>query len=97
MNTFMRKFAGPSRYPSNLVLKHGLVASDELAPWFQAAQRGEITRRNISVILRDPQGEEVRRWAFEGAYPVKWSGPDLRANASEVAVETLELVHRGLM
>jgi len=27
---------------------------------------------------------------------VKWTGPDLKATASEVAVETLELAHEGL-
>jgi phage tail-like protein len=41
-------------------------------------------------------GEEERRWNFEQAYPVKWTGPDLRATANEVAFESLEFAHKGL-
>jgi len=47
-------------------------------------------------VLMDSAGEEKRRWNFQRAYPVKWAGPDMRATASEVAVETLELAHEGL-
>ena len=35
-------------------------------------------------------------WDFKQAYPVKWSGPDLKADSPAVAVETIELVHRGI-
>jgi phage tail-like protein len=38
----------------------------------------------------------VARWHFRNAWPVKWEGPHLKAKASEVAIETLELVHEGL-
>jgi hypothetical protein len=35
-------------------------------------------------------------WDFRDAYPVKWSGPELKADSGTVAVESVELVHRGL-
>jgi hypothetical protein len=35
-------------------------------------------------------------WDFMEAYPVKWVGPQLRAESSTVAVETVELVHKGI-
>jgi phage tail-like protein len=57
---------------------------------------GTIARKNVSVLLLDSAGQEQYRWNFEQAYPVKWVGPDFRAAASEVVVETLELAHRGL-
>jgi phage tail-like protein len=47
-------------------------------------------------VLLDSRGEERWRWNFVGAYPVRWSGPELRAATGAVAVETLELAHRGL-
>ncbi len=35
-------------------------------------------------------------WDFKEAFPVKWTGPDLRAVSTEVAFESIELAHRGL-
>ena len=36
-------------------------------------------------------------WNFQNAYPVKWSGPALNAESTNVAVETVELVHQGIV
>jgi phage tail-like protein len=54
---------------------------------------GRIERKKVDILLLDGAGEETWRWEFEGAYPVRWVGPELRAGTAEVAVETLELVH----
>ena len=35
-------------------------------------------------------------WDFKEAFPVKWTGPDLRADSGSVAIESVELAHRGL-
>lgn len=96
LNDFMHKLAGPTRYPSNLVLKHGITDKRELWKWHQDVAHGKVERKNGSIVLLDAAGEEMWRWNFEGAYPVRWNGPDLRANTAEVAVETLEMVHRGI-
>lgn len=96
VNDFVHKLAGPARYPTNLVLKHGLMDSVELWDWIQDTVQGRIIRRNGSIVLQDSAGKTRWRWNFKAAYPVKWSGPDMRAAAAEVAVETLELAHRGL-
>lgn len=97
LNDFVHKLAGPVRYPSNLVLKHGLMDADQMWQWEQQILQGNITRAHVSVILMDETGQEKWRWNFKDAYPVKWSGPDLRAKDAEVAVETLELAHRGFV
>lgn len=96
LNEYLHKLAGPVRYAANLVLKHGLTDADALWNWHQQVARGIIQRKNGSILLRDSAGTERWRWNFVEAYPVKWIGPDLRAGTAEVAVETLELVHRGL-
>jgi len=96
LNAYIHKLAGPVRYPNNLVLKHGLTDSDTLWNWHQDVASGNIQRKNGSIILLDSAGEEQWRWNFVDAYPVRWVGPDLRAGSAEVAIETLELVHRGL-
>ena len=101
LNEYVHRFAGKTRYPSHLVLKHGLVHSTTLWDWLYKTAQGEMKRKNISVILYDREGNPnhegnvLYRWNFKQAYPVRWSGPDLRAGTAEVALETLELVHNG--
>lgn len=83
------------KYPS-LVLKHGFTHSDELWNWFEGVTEGRIERKNGSVIMLDSSGNESYRWNFFSSYPIKWIGPELKANHSEVAIESLEIVHTGL-
>jgi hypothetical protein len=35
-------------------------------------------------------------WDFKEAFPYKWTGPELRSDSSNVAIESVELAHRGL-
>ena len=96
LNDYIHRLAGPSRYPSNLVLNRGLTDGETLCNWHQEVAQGIINRKSGSIVLLDSAGEEKLRWDFVEAYPVKWVGPDFRAGTAEVAVETLELVHRGI-
>lgn len=80
---------------ANLVLKRGLLDT-WFWDWHRDVVRGEVERRTVSVILFDEVGEEAWRWVCADAFPIKWSGPELDATSSAVAVETMELVHHGL-
>lgn len=95
-NEYMHRLAGPTRYPNNLVLKHGITDVDELWAWHHKAAQGTIERKDVAIVLLDSMGAEAWRWTVSQACPVRWIGPDLRGNASEVAVETIELIHRGI-
>jgi phage tail-like protein len=96
VNDFVHKIAGPATYPANLTLKRGLTDSSVLWAWHQGALHGAVVRQPVSVILVDTAGAPVWRWDFQDAYPVRWVGPELRAGTGAVALETLELAHRGL-
>ena len=95
-NEYVHKLSGPARYPSNLILKRGLTDIETFWHWHQNVIAGLIVRKNGTIYLLDHQGLPAMWWNFKEAYPVKWSGPDLRADSNAVAVETVELVHRGL-
>jgi len=97
VNGFIHKRAGPAKYASNIVLKRGMTDNLVLWNWYWNAVQGVIDRKNVSILLLDESGEEKVRWNFEQAYPVKWTGPSLRATANEVAIESLELAHNGLL
>lgn len=96
------KFPEVSSY-GNVTLKRGLTASAELLDWQLDVARGSFRvnprerDRSVAVVLMDEGGEPVKRWNLVRALPVKWMAPDLKAGASEVAVETLELAHEGLL
>lgn len=96
VNSSERQLAGPTKFPSKLILKRGLADADALWSWYQDVRNGRITRKNVTIMLLNHAGEEKWRWVFRQACPVKWSGPDFRAGTAEVAFESIELVHQGL-
>ena len=99
LNDYVHNFVGPTTYPP-LVLKHGLTSIDGLWDWHQemvnqGVNQG-IRRRNGTIYLLDQQRNLAKVWNFKQAFPYKWTGPELLADSSEVAFESVELVHRGL-
>jgi phage tail-like protein len=56
----------------------------------------EDINNRCSIILMDETGEEKKRWVLIRAFPLKWSGPDLKSGASEIALESLELACEGI-
>jgi phage tail-like protein len=94
-NGFIHKLPGQVKY-SNVTLKRGVTSSNELWQWYeQGRENGQIVRKNASIILFDPAGSTLKRWELAAAFPVKWSGPDLKSDNSQLAVETIELTHHG--
>jgi phage tail-like protein len=94
-NQFVHRFAGATRHPP-LVLKHGMSPLDGLWGWHQEVAAGDIQRRNGTIYLLNQRRVPVLWWHFREALPLKWSGPELHADTSAVAVESVELAHRGL-
>jgi phage tail-like protein len=91
--TFVRKQPGLAAY-GNLILKWGLTASMELYNWRKAVEQGLVStsRKNISVIVVDEEGNDAARWDFTNAWPSKYKAPDLNAKGNDIAIETLEIV-----
>ena len=95
-NTTLRKLPGMTKY-SNIVLKWGITDDRDLYEWHRQAVQGTVSRRNGSVVLLGRSGEEVARWNFVRAWPTKYDGPDLNAEGNDIAIETLELAHEGVV
>jgi phage tail-like protein len=95
-NGFVHRLPGRVEY-GNLVLRRGYTNDSEFFDWCSAALRGKVERRMVTVsLVALDTGQPVFSWTFVDAYPVKWSGPSLRSTDSTMAVESLELAHRGL-
>ena len=74
-----------------------MTDSNVLYKWYQDVIIGIIQQKQLSVLLVDSQQNELKRWTFQGAFPVKWTGPDLKAEGNSIAVEAVELAHQGLV
>jgi phage tail-like protein len=86
----------------NLVLKRGITDTDSLFEWLWRSSGDGLTANDNtlelvsgSLAVLDASKHPVRTWHFAGAYPVKWTGPTLAASSSALAVEQLEICHRG--
>jgi phage tail-like protein len=98
LNDYVHKLPGRTKY-TNVTLKRGWVTSDDLWNWYSKIIGGQIETRSVSIILFDnrvssPANEQVR-WSLTQAFPVKWQGPEFRADGNAVVVETLEIAHHG--
>jgi phage tail-like protein len=94
-NRYEHKLRGRLKYP-NLVLKRGVTHEDALLKWFFQSQDRD-KRGSITLTLLGPERKPIRTFAFAGAFPVKWTGPNLNAGSTSIAVETLEVAHQGLV
>lgn len=95
VNGYEHQFWGRTKYP-RLVLKRGLAHVDGLWIWYWDTVQGKVQRKNGTIYLCDSQQRAVIAWHFSQALPLKWAGPDLRADSATLAFETIELVHQGL-
>ena len=94
-NLAQRQLPGLNSF-GNISLKRGFTDNDELWKWHRQLLDGEPERKNVSIILADDKGEEKIRWNLENCWPTNWNGTEFNATGSEVAIESLELVHEGV-
>lgn len=81
----------------NVTLKRGMFKSDnQFFEWWNTVQLNTIERRDVTIKLLDENHEPKVVWSLKNAWPVKVMGADLKSDANEVAIESIELVHEGL-
>lgn len=94
-NGYVHKLRGRKRYP-NLLLSRGVTSETGLLDWMlESEDPGQ--RPTATVELLDELGRMQRVWCFSGAFPVRWVGPTLGEQTGEVAGESLEIAHAGLL
>lgn len=91
----VRKLPGLTKY-TNVTLKRGIVGDLAFWNWVRSVVQGQAQRADVTITLLDEQRNPVMAWRLRRAWPCKYSVGALNADASEVAVETLELAHEGL-
>ncbi|MDO8951512.1 MAG: phage tail protein [Draconibacterium sp.] len=91
------KMPGMQKY-SNLTLKRGTFKSDnEYFKWWNTVKLNTIERRDITISLLNEDHDPVVTWKVKSAWPTKIQSTDLKADGNEVAIESMEIVHEGLV
>ena len=89
------KIPGLKKY-GNITLKQGLADSTVLYDWIITGVNGAVDRKTITITLMDEEEAPAASWQVINAWPMKYSAPDFNATSSEVAIESLEIVHEGM-
>jgi phage tail-like protein len=85
------------RKAGDIVIKKGVFQSDqEYWDWYNSVEMNTPMRKTVTIELLDETHSPVMTWALTNAWPKKVENPDLKSDASEVAVETITIVHEGL-
>ncbi len=95
VNDYVHQLPKRTKY-QHITLKRGITDLEEMWSWYQEVISGKFNRKNGAVVLMDVTGVDKWRWNFSQAYPVKWMGPDMKADGNTVAFETVELAHNGI-
>ncbi len=94
----LRKIAGLNKY-GNITLKRGVSDNMELYNWRKLIEEKGTndaqSRRSISLLVVDAEGNSKARWNIFEAWPMKYDATDFNAKNSEVMVESLEIAHEG--
>ncbi|NMM48476.1 phage tail protein [Marinigracilibium pacificum] len=92
-----RKIPGLKKH-GTITLKKGVFRDDlTFYEWFEDVQTNKERREDVIITLLDEEDEPVMVWTVSNAFPTKISGPDLKSDANEIAVESLELAHEGIV
>jgi phage tail-like protein len=100
LNEYVHKLPGRVKY-TNITLKRGMAYSAQAwgqwRKWCQGIFKAEtpLQRKSLTIRLCDPEGKTVGSWQVEGAFPVKWTGPNFAADSAQIAIESLEIAHNG--
>ena len=82
---------------TNIVMKRGIIKGDnQFFGWLSTIKLNTVDRRNLVISLLNEEHQPVMVWKVLKAFPVKVEGPQLKASANEVAIESVELAHEGL-
>ncbi len=83
---------------SNITLKRGKFEKDfDYNTWFDEVANNRATkRRDVTITLLNENHEPVAAWSASRCFPLKLTAPDLKSDANEAAIESIEIAHEGL-
>lgn len=91
------KMPGITKY-GNITMKRGVFVNDNTFwTWHNEIKMNIIKRRTVIIKLLDEAGKVTMQWQLLNAWPTKITSTDLKSDGNEVAVDTIEIAHEGLI
>ncbi len=80
----------------NVTLKKGIFKDDKkLWEMYNKIKMNTFERQTVVISLLDESNKVAMSWNLTNAFPAKMSVTDMKSDANEPAVETIELAHEG--
>ena len=81
----------------NVTMKKGIFKSDnKFWDWFNEIKMTTEKRVPVTISLIDEVGDPTMVWTLLNAWPTKIASTDPKAERNEIAVESMEIAHKGL-
>jgi len=96
LNTYVHQLPG-RRKSAKITLKNGIGMAKHIITWYTSNLREVFTRHRVTITLLNSLLVPIMVLYIEGAYPVKWTGPQLKTEENTVAIQTLELACGEIM
>jgi phage tail-like protein len=82
----------------NVTMKKGIFVKDNAFwTWYNQIKMNTIKRIAVVVQLLDEKGAPTMTWTLTNAWPTKISAPTMKSDGNEVAIQTIEIAHEGLV
>jgi phage tail-like protein len=92
---FKRKNPGMKKL-SNITLKRGVFINDnEFYQWYNTVAQSTVEKRTITISLLDENGQPKVVWTVKDCFIVSLKCTDLKSDANESAIDTVEIANHG--
>ena len=82
----------------NVTMKKGIFVKDNsFWAWYSQITMNTIARIGVVVQLLDEKSNPTMTWTLTNAWPTKISAPTLKSDGNEVAIQSIEIAHEGLV
>lgn len=93
----VRKLPGRLKF-TDITLKRGITSDLKIWDWRDLVVKGAIkdARKNCTITMLSRDYQPVAVWHFSNVWPLKVTGPSLKADSNEIGVEEVVLAHEGM-
>jgi phage tail-like protein len=91
----------PARVPglhkhTNLNMKRGILGAAVFRVWRLALEKSRPVQGTMKIVSHDKVIQSQQAWIFTNVFPKKIEAPDLKSEANDISVETLEITAEGV-
>jgi phage tail-like protein len=90
LNTYIHQLPG-RRKSAKITLKNGIGIGKQMLSWYTKNLSEKFSRHKVTITLLNSLLVPIMVLDIQGAYPLKWTGPQLKTDENTIAIQSLEL------